>query len=183
MTTNKTDKKHGRAQRQLEPEIEWLHVPRLEPGKYPAYCRSAKTYMDRVFKRWVCAVQFDVLDENQKKIARLTWFLNLGSGEKAHATRRKNYWAAWVKANGGPPKRMDRLSPRVFVRRCATVLVADTTRDSRQELQSNDHAYSVIRDVISWDTGGPEVGGKGFKAPQPIGEQIDRSGDAQDSGS
>jgi hypothetical protein len=110
----------------------------------------------------VCAVQFDVLDGNLNKLARLTWFLNLGSGDKPQATRRSNYWAAWVKANGGPPKRQDRLSKHVFVRRYAVVVVADTTRDSRQELGSGEHAYSVIRDVVRWETGGRQPEGAGF---------------------
>jgi hypothetical protein len=110
----------------------------------------------------VCAVQFDVLDQNLNKLARLTWFLNLGSGDKPQVARRSNYWAAWMKANGGPPKRKDRLSPRVFVRRYAVVVVADTTRDSRQELASSEHAYSVIRDVVRWETGGQQPEGAGF---------------------
>src|SRR5215467_3212942 len=102
------------------PEISWTHLERLEPGEYPAYSRSAKVYRDRQFKRWVCAVQFDVFDESLMNVlARLTWYLNLGSKEKPHAGRRTNFWAAWVKANGGPPKRRDRLSHTVFVGRQA----------------------------------------------------------------
>lgn len=160
MTADRNHKTEGAVHRQPEPEIEWRHVPRIAPGEHPAYCRSAKIYWDRVFKRWVCAVQFDLLDANLNPIGRLTWFLNLGDRDKPRVTRRKNYWAAWVKANGGPPKRMDRLSPRVFMRRCAVVLVADTTRDSRRELESKEHAYSVIRDVVRWDTGGQEMGAR-----------------------
>lgn len=87
-----------------------------------------------------------------------------------------------MKANGGPPKRIDRLSPHIFVKRYATVLVADTTRDSRRELQSEDHAYSVIRDVVRWGTGGPKAGGTDFRVREPIGKQIDGSGNSQNGG-
>ncbi|SPE18004.1 hypothetical protein SBA5_120080 [Candidatus Sulfotelmatomonas gaucii] len=159
MTADRNDAREGAPKRRPEPEVRWTYVPRLAPGDYPAYCRSAKIYQDRVFKRWVCAAQFDLLDENLKKIARLTWFLNLGSGDKPQVTRRRNYWAAWVKANGGPPQRRDRMSPRIFARRYATVVVDDTTRDSRQELATKELAYSVIRDVARWDTGGREQRG------------------------
>jgi len=76
-----------------EPEITWTHTPRIEPGEYPGYSRSAKVYRDGDFKRWVCAVQFDVLTDDLTGVrARLTWFLNLGDGEKPHAGRRGHYW-------------------------------------------------------------------------------------------
>src|ERR1039458_7306860 len=97
------------AKRRVEPEITWSFTPRLQPGEYSAYCRSAKIYRDSQFKRWVCAVQFDVLDKSDEVLARLTWYLNLGSGDRPHATRRKNYWQAWILANGGQPQRKDRL--------------------------------------------------------------------------
>ena len=139
-----------------KPEISWAYTPRIEPGQYPAYCRSAAVYRDGQFKRWVCAVQFDVLDGSLVNlVASLTWYLNLGSKEKPRATRRSNYWAAWVKANGGPPKRRDRISERVFEARYAIVKVEDTGRNHRQIAITADECYSVIRDVVEWQTGGP----------------------------
>lgn len=145
------------AKRRVEPEIVWDYAARLEPGTYRAYCRAAKIYRDGQFKRWVCAVQFDILNENlNKKLGRLTWFLNLGSDDKPHSTRRSNYWNAWVAANGGQPKRKDRLSPRVFTKRYARVKVSDTTKNFRQDNISTEHAYSVIRDVLQWETGAPD---------------------------
>lgn len=138
-----------------EVEITWTHTPRIDPGEYPAFCRSANIYRDGQFKRWVCAVQFDVLTSDISEVlARLTWFLNLGDGETPHATRRKNYWRAWVAANGSQPKRKDRLAPRVFARRYARVIVADTTKDFKQTAVTRDGAYSVIRRVVSWESGG-----------------------------
>jgi hypothetical protein len=142
------------AKRRKEPEIEWEFVPRLEPGVYRAYSRSARTYHDRVFKRWVCAVQFDILGADLMSIlGRLTLFLNLGSEDRPHATRRKKYWTAWEFANGGPPQRSDRMSPRVFTKRYALVRVADTTKDARQQPVAGGHAYSVVTEVLEWETG------------------------------
>jgi hypothetical protein len=129
---------------------------RLEPGEYPAYCRAAKVYRDSQFKRWVSAVQFDVYDESLMNVlARLIWYLNLGSKDKPHASRRAKYWTAWVKANGGPPKRRDRISHTVFVGRQALVKVEDTGKNHNQVAVSAGEHYSVIRDVIEWKTGGP----------------------------
>jgi hypothetical protein len=134
------------------PEIFWNYVPRIEPGEYPAFSRSSRIYRDKQFKRWVCAVQFDVLNNSLlETIAQLTWYLNMGGGAKPHVGFRGNYWPAWLKANGARPKRNDRLSPRVFERRYAVVLVGDTTKTHKQEPTDEQNCYSVIRDVIRWE--------------------------------
>jgi hypothetical protein len=138
-----------------EPEITWTHIPRLDPGEYPAYSRSAKIVWDGHYKRWYCAVQFDVLSEDLAEIrAELTWFLNMGDREKPHAGRRGNYWQAWTTANGGPPPRRDRLSPRVFTRRYARVGVADTTKNFKQTTVAENMVYSVVRQIVRWESGG-----------------------------
>jgi hypothetical protein len=144
--------KRGRERK--TPEISWTFTPRIDPGQYPAISRSATVYRDRQFKRWVCAVQFDVLDISLINVlGRLTWYINLGTGDKPHAGRRGNFWTAWVRANGGPPKRNDRLSPRVFEHRQAMVTVEDTCKTHRQNIISADESYSVVRDVAGWQTG------------------------------
>jgi hypothetical protein len=139
-----------------EPDIGWTYTPRLPPGEYPAISRTAARYFDKVYKRWVCVVHFDVFDDPVRIECRgrLTWFLNLGSGLNPRAGRRSNFWAAWTKANGGSPKRGDRLSLRVFLRRAARVRVEDTEKSHSGEHVESDQAYSVVRDVIEWETGG-----------------------------
>jgi len=146
------------AKRRVEPEIEWRFTPRMEPGLYPAYCRSTKIYRDGNFQRWVCAVQFDVVSEDRQRVlGRVTWFLNLGKGEKPKATRRGNYWIAWVEANGGqPPRRTDRISAKVFTHRYARILVENTAKNFKQSPVSDESGYSVVRSVVCWETGGRE---------------------------
>jgi hypothetical protein len=140
--------------RDAEPEISWRYCARIGPGEYPAYSRSATVYRDRQFKRWVCAVQFDILDGSLTRVlARLTWYLNLGSGDKPRAGRRGGYWAAWVEANNGQPKREDRVSPGVFAKRYAIVSVSDTTKNHRQITVMGEDSYSVVRNVLRWETG------------------------------
>lgn len=137
-----------------QPEIGWTLADRIPPGEYHAYSRSVRVYRDPQFKRWVCAVQFDVLDETLlKRLARVTWFLNLGSREKPHAGRRTLYWRAWLAASGRPPVRGDRLSPRIFVKRHARVMVGDTAKDYRQQRVNEGVVYSVVRSILSWQTG------------------------------
>jgi hypothetical protein len=137
-----------------QPEVSFTFVPRIPPGEYLAFSRSASIYWDGQFRRWVCAVQFDVMDDSLTMVvARLTWYLNLGSKDKIRVGRRSKYWGAWTRANGGQPKRQDRLSPRVFAGRYARVVVEDTKKNHRSMRISEEDAYSVIRDVVRWETG------------------------------
>ena len=146
------------AKRRIEPEIAWNYAPRLEPGEYSAYCRSTKVYRDGNFQRWVCAVQFDVVSEDRQRVLdRVTWFLNLGKNDKPKATRRSNYWTAWVEANGGrPPRRKDRMSSKIFTHRYARILVDNTAKNFKQVAVRDESGYSVVRSVVCWETGGRE---------------------------
>jgi hypothetical protein len=113
--------------RSHEPEIEWRDYPLIESREYRAYCRCAKQYRDPAFKRWTCLLRWDVLtDDLLTLIASVPYWLSLGSKERPWASRRGNYLKEWVRANGGPPIRSDRLSPRVFTQRMARVEVGHT---------------------------------------------------------
>lgn len=129
------------------PNIKWRHYDRIEPGVYTAYCRLARTYRDPGYRRWTCLLVFDVFAAGlMDVVARVPLWLNLGSGEEPHAGRRRRYFREWVRANGEPPKRQDRLSPRVFTGRMAHVRVGDTTGDA---------SYSTVQEILGWDTGSP----------------------------
>lgn len=91
-------------------------------------------------------MRWDVLSNDaQQVIAECVplWFA-LGDGEKPRASKRGKYLPEWVRANGGPPKRGDRLSPNVFTKRIARVEIGDA--DSAVP-------YSVVRRIIRWETG------------------------------
>lgn len=150
-TRLRVDRSH-RESLQDEPQITWQHCDRLQPGDYPAYARYSRIYFDRAFKRWICLVVFDVLDDSLcAVIARVPWFLNLGSRGKPHASRRSKAFSAWCDAIGRAPGRIDRPSARVFVRRHAIVTVNDTAHDFRG-IVNKEFAYSVVRGV-RWNTG------------------------------
>jgi hypothetical protein len=134
---------------QAEPAIQWRDYARIEPGVYPAYCRWGRHYRDPGFKRWTCLLLFDVLsDDLTRVLARVPMWMNLGEREKPYAGRRRKYFKEWVRANGSPPMRCDRLSPKVFTRRVARVEVDDTKGDT---------PYSKVRRIISWETGPARV--------------------------
>jgi len=140
------------AKQQLRPRltdnsdaIEWKDYPRIAPGHYRAYCKLAKHYWDPGFNRWVCLLRWDVLtDDLFRVIACVPQWISLGTCERPRASRRGKYIPEWVRANGGPPARRDRLSPRVFVNRMARVEIGDTEGPA---------PYSVVRRIIDWETG------------------------------
>lgn len=131
-----------------EVEIEWTAYPRVAPGQYPAYCRWAKKYYDPGFRRWVCLLVFDILSEDLLRvIASVPMWLALGTDSKPRASLRGKYLNLWVRANGEPPHRGDRLSPNVFGRRMARVDVGDT------DPKKSPVPHSVVREVLHWETG------------------------------
>jgi hypothetical protein len=135
--------------RRVDPAVSWADYDRIVPGVYPAYCRWAGCYRDPGFKRWTCLLLFDVLsDDLTRVLARVPLWLNLGNGEKPDAGRRRKFFKEWVRANGDPPARRDRLSPRVFTGRMARIEIGDTKGDS---------PYSVVRKIVCWETGPARV--------------------------
>lgn len=139
-------KKGPRLVREKEPSVAWDGYSRIAPGDYLAYCKSAKWYRDGGYKRWTCLLLFHVFSESnlEHPVATIPMWLNGFEGEKPYAKRRGRYLPEWVKANGGPPQRNDRLSSRVFVRRMARVRVGDT---------KSPVPYSVIKEIYEWITG------------------------------
>jgi hypothetical protein len=150
--------------------VEWREYPRIAPGVYRAYSAVAKFHFDRSIRRWVCFVRWDVLSEDLVRvIARVPLWWNLGSGERPRASRRSKYLAEWVRANGGPPVRGDRLSPNVFRHRMARVEIGDT------DPKKSPIPYSVVRRIIAWETGASP----GHSVNQSHSQEEHRSGAAK----
>lgn len=133
--------------RPVDPEIKWADYDRIIPGMYFARSIWAKHYWDPGHRRWTCLVRFDVYSADYLRVvARVPLWLNLGNLSKPRAGRRGNYFKEWVRANGGPPSRNDRLSPRVFIGRIARLKIGDTIGEV---------PYSVVKGIVSWETGAP----------------------------
>jgi hypothetical protein len=128
-----------------EPDVVWGDYVRLEPGNYQAYCKRANWYWDPSYKRWTCLLLFDVLATNlNDSLGTIPLWFNGGDKDKPRAGRRGLYLSEWVRANGGPPVRKDRLSPKVFIKRMAHIQVGDT---------KGSMPYSVVRQILNWNTG------------------------------
>jgi hypothetical protein len=132
---------------QAEVEVQWDNYARLEPGKYPSYCRTARWYRDPQFQRWTCLLRFDVLSTDLlRTLATVPFWMNGGNRERPRAGRRSMYFSEWIRAASRAPTRADRLTPRIFIRRFASVMIRDTKGLA---------PYSVIDKILSWDTGLP----------------------------
>jgi len=145
---NPTEQKGPARKRRADSEaIGWKDYPRIASGEYRAYCKWVKQYRDPGFHCWRCLLRWDVLTEDLLRVVACVplWFA-LGAGDKPHASRRGKYLPEWIRANGRPPARGDRLSPRVFVQRLARVEIGDTEGPA---------PYSVVRRIIEWETGSP----------------------------
>ena len=138
-----------------DPEVGWNFYPRIPAGRYKAICVFTKISRLKDWdRRWVCFTKLDIYSEDMERIATLPRWFNLGRGEKPHASRKGDYFQAWVEANGGAPSgRTDRLSPNVFRHRLMTVEVADTQPRKKQGEFLAHVTYSVVRRFISYETG------------------------------
>lgn len=139
----------SRREHRSEPQIQWQECPLIQAREYPAYCKWARSYRDPGFHRWVCLMRWDVLtDDLTTVIATVPYWLAISRKEKPTASKRGKYLREWVRANGAAPARGDRLSPRVFVHRFATVEVGDT------DPAKSPVPYSVVKRIVRWETGG-----------------------------
>jgi hypothetical protein len=147
MNRNQQQEGPARKRRADADGIEWKDYPRIAPGEYRACCKWGKQYRDPGFRRWICLLRWNVLTEDLLRVIACVplWF-PLGAGDKPRASRRGKYLPEWIRANGGPPARGDRLSPGVFVHRLARVEIGDT---------EGPVPYSVVRRIIEWETGSP----------------------------
>jgi hypothetical protein len=133
--------------RTQEEVVDWKEYPSIPSGEYAAYCAWGRKYRDPAFRRWTCLLRFDVFrDGFTEVIARLPMWLSLGNGERPRASRRGKYLQEWVRANGSPPVRADRLSTKVFVHRICQVEIGDTLHGPVP--------YSIVKKILAWDTGG-----------------------------
>jgi hypothetical protein len=127
--------------------VEWAEYARIPPGVYSAYSAVSKHYFDKAYRRWVCFIRWDVLsNDGMRVLARVPLWWTLGGEKRPRAKRRSKYFGEWIKANGGPPTRGDRLAPSVR-NRMARVEIGDT------DPLKSPAPYSVVRKILQWETG------------------------------
>jgi hypothetical protein len=95
--------------------------PLYSSGIYEVRCNKTVTYLDPGYHRVVTLLRCHLLGRDEPVVA----FLNRGAGETAKMGRRSNYWKAWCLANGGPPRKGQVMSKRIFEGKNFRVRIAE----------------------------------------------------------
>jgi hypothetical protein len=125
-----------------DPVSETDPYPLIPPGTYDVVCSGTRLYWSKAFRRWVCRLDCQLLDEPTP----LCGFLNLGCEQAPKAGRKSHYWRVWVMANGAQPNKRQRLSRSVFAGKFFRVRVADVKRRYDNTEPSEAELYSTIQE-------------------------------------
>ncbi len=138
-------------EKQTPPALVWqgAETPRIPPGDYTARCTGYQgPQWVRAFGRWGLRLDF-VLDPEEQAVSAFYSF-----GEVPEAPRmstRFKYYKDWTRANGGPPKRGQEMSPAVLVNPEIgyTVCVGDAVKDSEGAVKDDALVYSRIVKILA----------------------------------
>jgi len=133
------------------PTLVWegAERPRIPPGEYTARCTGYQgPEWVRAFGRWGLRLNF-VLDPDDEAVSA---FYSLGEDRNEfRISTRSKYFKDWVRANGGPPKRGQEMSPAVLVNPDIgyTVQVGDAVKDSEGAVKDDALVYSRIMQILA----------------------------------
>jgi hypothetical protein len=124
--------------------------PLVAPGRRTLQCVGARIYRHCGLpdKPWKAELEFcDGFGE-----LSIFGFCHLGCGEKPHAGRTSRYWSAWTLANGGPPRKRQTMSARVFKGKwflCDVATVSHKGKGAKAEPLPAHLHYSVVREILA----------------------------------
>jgi len=133
------------------PALVWegAERPRIPPGEYSGRCTGYQgPQWVREFGRWGLRLDF-VLDPEEQAVSA---FYSLGENRDAFTIgTRSKYFKDWVRANGGPPKRGQEMSPAVLVNPEIgyTVHVGNAVKDSEGAVKDDALVYSRIDKILA----------------------------------
>jgi hypothetical protein len=133
------------------PALTWQgpDLPHIPPGNYQAACIGWQgPEWVRAYRRWSIRLEFVLLTDETV----ISAFYNLGNdAAEPHMGRRSRFYTLWCLANGEPPRRGQRMDPKLFVDPSLQYLVrvADAVKDGRGELKPNALIYSQVADVLN----------------------------------
>jgi hypothetical protein len=122
--------------------------PLIIPGVFPAVCLKYEPFRHfRYPKTRKLHLHFQVFhdDSDPKNYTDLSRFLNYSRTPG----RGSDYYKEWVIANGGnPPKRKDRMSPKIFVEKIFDVRVRTVKQDRDSDPLHRNLRYSVVGKIL-----------------------------------
>ena len=137
----------------------WPGAPNSDqppPGKYVvSYVRGRVVWR---FDRRVAELDFSIIEPVEWEKWVVTMYCSLPLD--GPASPRSKYYEVWTLANGGRPKRRDRMTPHVF----SGYWIAEvgetrraTTRDGIRELAQDERGMAVVLSLIERAAGAPEM--------------------------
>jgi hypothetical protein len=136
--------------RRATPALIWggADRPRIPSGEYTARCTGHQgPHWVIAFGRWGLRLEF-VLDPDEQIVSA---FYPLGEDRAAPKIGvRSKFYKDWVRANGGPPRHGQAMSPEVFVNPEIgfMVHVSDAVKDGENSVKDDALVYSRIDKII-----------------------------------
>jgi hypothetical protein len=133
------------------PALVWegAERPRIPPREYTARCTGFQgPQWVRAYGRWGLRLDF-ALDPDEQPVSAFYSF-----GESRDAPKigsRSKYFKDWVRANGGPPKHGQVMSPEVFMNPEIgfTVRVSDALKDDEGKVKDDALVYSRVDSILA----------------------------------
>jgi hypothetical protein len=117
--------------------------PRVPQGRYQARCTAVKLYRDPRFG-WKIRLEFFLISN----FTYVYGFYNGGHKDHPRFGRGSRYRRDWSMVNGGPPKKRQRLTPRIFLDKIFEVQVGDTRRTFDGKKHFEGDVYSTVKAII-----------------------------------
>ena len=116
-------------------------LPKVPDGRYQVTFKRGT--INRLYRENRFVAEFEIYDPGGEHHAvALPFYAAIcAEGGKVKPNPRKKYFRAWSLANGGKPKRGDRMSPKVFKGKLFTAEVGT--------VESNGTEYSCVRELLS----------------------------------
>jgi len=125
---------------------------RIPPGEYDAICYKTETGRSWGGRTDIY-ILFRIIGGSQDGTEL---FMACTYHPKQKLSLRYKYYQQWMLAKGAPPKKGERLSPKVFCHKMYRVLVRDTERKhSNGQPMADCLQYSVVDSIIETQTGVP----------------------------
>lgn len=99
----------------------------------------------RRYSRWSIRIGCCLTDE----AGEVSYFMNMGNHRDGpRVGRQSNYYRAWTLANAGPPRKGEKMDPKIFLGKFFRARIEDCRRNSKDEDKLQGEVYSHITELM-----------------------------------
>jgi hypothetical protein len=120
--------------------------PLIEPGEYDAAAVGARVHPS-IGGRYKFFLTLEIIGGEADGV-RVEFICALPNKGGRGVSPSSKYYRAWVTANGGRPRRKDRMSPSVFKNRLFQIRVRTVVTDHQGRPLAAAHQYSVVDELL-----------------------------------